>query len=97
MPDNIRTIRSIYVDEFQDTTEEQYRILSALSNSNHDIKYMFVGDADQTIYTGLGGVVKTKTDLEEIMPIKFLKKLLMVVIALLRILLIIIRNINNSQ
>ena len=71
-----RTIRSIYVDEFQDTTEEQYRILSALSNSNHDIKYMFVGDADQAIYTGLGGVVKTKTDLEEIMPIKFFEKTL---------------------
>jgi superfamily I DNA/RNA helicase len=63
-----RIISSVYVDEYQDTQELQYRILSLIMNSNDqaDIQLLFVGDIDQAIYTSLGGVVKNKFELESI-------------------------------
>lgn len=71
-----KTIRSIYVDEFQDTTEYQYQILSCLSKANVAIKFAFFGDTDQAIYTGLGGVAKSKDELELLMCQTFESKTL---------------------
>lgn len=71
-----KTIRSIYVDEFQDTTEYQYQILSCLSRANSTIKFAFLGDTDQAIYTGLGGVAKSKNELELLMEQTFESKTL---------------------
>ncbi|USI64664.1 ATP-dependent helicase [Lactococcus petauri] len=72
-----KTIRSIYVDEFQDTTEYQYQILGYLSRANSTIKFAFLGDTDQAIYTGLGGVAKSKVELELLMNQTFKSKTLM--------------------
>ncbi|MGL4950374.1 MAG: ATP-dependent helicase, partial [Mycoplasma sp.] len=43
---------SILVDEFQDTNDEQYKLIKALSSIKHSI--FAVGDPDQTIYTWRG-------------------------------------------
>lgn len=59
-------IRSIYVDEYQDTNELQYQIIGVLTKTNNDIKVMFVGDTDQAIYGSLGGVAKNIGEIEEI-------------------------------
>ena len=69
-----KTIRSIFVDEFQDTSECQYDILGKISNANPSIKFLFVGDTDQAIYTSLGGVAKTKQELEALMNLTFFQK-----------------------
>ncbi|MCZ8491047.1 UvrD-helicase domain-containing protein [Lactococcus lactis] len=71
-----RTIRAIYVDEFQDTSEFQYQILGYLSRANCSIKFGFLGDTDQAIYTGLGGVAKSKIELEVLMKQSFESKTL---------------------
>jgi len=59
---------SIYVDEYQDTQELQYQILSKIVNSkaHAELNLLFVGDVDQAIYTGIGGVVKNKEEIEDI-------------------------------
>lgn len=57
-------ISSILVDEFQDTNELQYTILSYIYKANKSITLMFVGDVNQAIYTSLGGVAKEKKELE---------------------------------
>ena len=44
----------IMVDEFQDTNELQYIILSKIYKANKSIKLMFVGDVNQAIYSSLG-------------------------------------------
>lgn len=59
-----KLIRSINVDEYQDTNEYQYQILSLLYKANNKINLAFVGDANQAIYTGLGGIAKDRTELE---------------------------------
>ena len=71
-----KTIRSIYVDEFQDTSEVQYQIINKLAHSSSNIKFMFVGDADQAIFTSLGGVVKTKKEIEDLISGDFIEKTL---------------------
>ena len=70
------TIRSIYVDEYQDTNELQYQIIGILTKTNNDIKVMFVGDTDQAIYGSLGGIAKNIEEIEEITALKFTKETL---------------------
>ena len=64
-------ISSILVDEFQDTNELQYLILSKIYKANKSITLMFVGDANQAIYGSLGGVAKTKQELETLYETDF--------------------------
>lgn len=59
-------IRAIYVDEFQDTRELQYKILAKLFKCNTEIQSMFVGDMDQAIYGSLEGVAKPVNELQEL-------------------------------
>ena len=56
--------RCIFIDEFQDTNNIQYHIISSIFCSNNDIKILFAGDPNQAIYTGLGGVAKTHSEIE---------------------------------
>ena len=67
------TIRSIYVDEYQDTNESQYQIIGMLAKASPLIKLMFVGDTDQAIYGSLGGVAKDINELEKITELRFSK------------------------
>ena len=64
-------ISSMLVDEFQDTNELQYLILSKIYKANKSITLMFVGDANQAIYGSLGGVAKTKQELETLYETAF--------------------------
>lgn len=64
-------ISSILVDEFQDTNEIQYIILSYIYKTNESIMLMFVGDVNQAIYTSLGGVAKEKKELEALYETRF--------------------------
>lgn len=64
-------ISSILVDEFQDTNELQYIILSNIYKANKSINLMFVGDVNQAIYSSLGGVAKGKEELEELYGVSF--------------------------
>lgn len=57
-------IKYLCVDEYQDTQELQYQILSLIYKSTKGFNMFFVGDPNQAIYTGLGGVVKNKNELE---------------------------------
>lgn len=57
-------ISSILVDEFQDTNELQYIILSNIYKANKSITLMFVGDVNQAIYSSLGGIAKDREELE---------------------------------
>ncbi len=69
-------IRSIHVDEFQDTNEAQYQILSCLIRENPSINILFVGDTNQAIYTGLGGVAKTAKEIRNLYRVPFSEKCL---------------------
>ncbi len=66
-----RLIRSINIDEYQDTNSFQYEILSLVYSKNQEIDLAFVGDANQAIYTSLGGIAKTKTELEMLFKTHF--------------------------
>ena len=57
-------INSFLVDEFQDTNELQYSILAKIFRANKSISLMFVGDVNQAIYGSLGGVAKSKAELD---------------------------------
>lgn len=46
-------MRTILVDEYQDTNELQYKILSSIVKCNKNIQVTFVGDTDQAIYGDL--------------------------------------------
>ena len=70
------TIKYLCVDEYQDTQELQYQILSLIYKSSKRFNMFFVGDPNQAIYTGLGGVVKSKNDLEITFDTKFNELLL---------------------
>lgn len=65
------TIRSIHVDEYQDTNERQYKILAAVIKENKKINLLFVGDVNQAIYRNLGGVAKSADEIRELFPINF--------------------------
>lgn len=69
-------IRSIHVDEFQDTNEKQYAILATLVKANSNINMLFVGDINQAIYRNLGGVAKSASELRGLYPIKFTEECL---------------------
>ncbi len=64
-------IRMILVDEYQDTNELQYKILSSIVKADKKIQVTFVGDTDQAIYGGLGGVAKTYDELQKEFGIRF--------------------------
>lgn len=57
-------IRSIHVDEYQDTNEHQYDILSEIVKANNAINILFVGDVNQAIFGGLGGVAKSTSEIK---------------------------------
>lgn len=57
-------INSILIDEFQDTNEYQYLILSKIYNANKKMQLMFVGDVNQAIFGTLGGKAKNKKELD---------------------------------
>ena len=58
----------ILIDEYQDTKEIQYDIISSiLSANNGDSKVLIVGDPNQSIYESLGGFPMSKTDLETLL------------------------------
>ena len=59
------------MDEYQDTNELQYKILSRFVMADKKIQVTFVGDTDQAIYGGLGGVAKNCDELQKEFGIKF--------------------------
>ncbi len=67
-------IRSIHIDEYQDTNELQYKILGQIVQENKGINVLFVGDIDQAIYQGIGGIAKDKNEIEKEFQIKFAEK-----------------------
>lgn len=69
-------IRSIHVDEYQDTNEKQYAILAVIVKSNTNINVLFVGDINQAIYSNLGGVAKSSNEIRILFSIKFTEKCL---------------------
>lgn len=71
-----KIIRSIQVDEFQDTQEEQYQILAAIVKNNKSINIVFVGDVNQGIYGSLGGIAKNQKQLEELFQVSIKKEYL---------------------
>ena len=73
--DNIGSIlRTIVVDEYQDTNELQYFILSRIVQKNKKINIAFVGDIDQAIYGELGGLAKSKNELELEFGVPFVER-----------------------
>ena len=62
-----KTFEYFIVDEFQDTSDIQFKIISNLINS--DFKRLFcVGDAKQAIYGFRGGELSVFQDCEKLMP-----------------------------
>lgn len=70
------TIGTIFVDEFQDTRELQYKIIGEFTQANLKIQSLFVGDIDQAIYGSLNGTAKTVMEIEQITRQKFTSKTL---------------------
>jgi superfamily I DNA/RNA helicase len=66
-----RVIRSIHIDEYQDTNNMQYQILSCIVKANSRINLLFVGDANQAIYGSLGGVAKSSDEIRKLFLINF--------------------------
>lgn len=57
-------IECFYVDEYQDTSQLQYDILSCIYKANsRKQQLIFVGDENQAIYTSLGSITKSAGDL----------------------------------
>jgi superfamily I DNA/RNA helicase len=57
-------IRSICIDEYQDTQDLQYGILSeVVKNSSGFTKIFIVGDVSQAIYSSLGGIAKSRQEI----------------------------------
>lgn len=69
-------IRSVMVDEYQDTNEIQYQLLAKLYSSNPMMNIMFVGDPNQAIYSTLGGVAKTVKQISALFGVGFQELLL---------------------
>lgn len=68
-----RQIRSIQVDEYQDTTIKQYEIIKLIFQANQSIIISFVGDINQAIYKSIGGVALNIELLNEMFGINFVK------------------------
>ena len=66
-----QVVRSLYIDEFQDTNELQYQILGSIVKNNKEINMLFAGDPNQAIYRNLGGVTKTKSEIERLTGLIF--------------------------
>ncbi|CAA0151551.1 ATP-dependent helicase [Tenacibaculum maritimum] len=61
----------ILIDEYQDTKEIQYHIISTILKSNKGVtKTLIVGDPNQSIYDSLGGYPMEKEELEELLGFK---------------------------
>ena len=69
-------IRSVHIDEYQDTNEKQYIILANIIRANPNVNVLFVGDINQAIYGNLGGVAKSASEIRELIPIQFTEKCL---------------------
>lgn len=55
----------ICIDEYQDTQDLQYAIISLLVKAKPDsLSVFFVGDVDQAIYKSMGGVAKTYLEIK---------------------------------
>jgi DNA helicase-2/ATP-dependent DNA helicase PcrA len=68
-PNIQKTLSNIFkvicIDEFQDTQDLQYAIISLLINAGEGGTSLFmVGDIDQAIYTSLGGIAKTINEIQ---------------------------------
>lgn len=62
----------ILVDEYQDTKDIQYHILALIIKSvPKQTKIFIVGDPNQAIYGGLGGICKSKRELDILFDINF--------------------------
>lgn len=58
----------ILIDEYQDTKEIQYHIISKILNANNGLsKTLIVGDPNQSIYDSLGGYPMPKKELETLL------------------------------
>ncbi|HGX8474188.1 TPA: ATP-dependent helicase [Escherichia coli Nissle 1917] len=55
-------LKHILVDEYQDTSHVQYEILRLIVTKKNTIMSL-IGDQEQAIYTGLGAIVKNRTEL----------------------------------
>lgn len=64
-------LRSVHVDEYQDTNEFQYHILGSIFRENNAIRYFFIGDINQAIYGGIGGRAKNKEELDSLFGTSF--------------------------
>lgn len=71
-----RIIRSIHVDEYQDTKELQYQILGEIIKANTAINLLFVGDVNQAIYGTMGSVAKSAADIRMLYPLEFCEETL---------------------
>ncbi|WP_261511766.1 UvrD-helicase domain-containing protein [Chryseobacterium paludis] len=67
----------ILIDEYQDTKEIQYHIITKILNANKGCsKTLIVGDPNQSIYNSLGGYPMPKNELEKLLGFE-LKKLIL--------------------
>ncbi|MEK5645431.1 hypothetical protein BK138_32910 [Paenibacillus rhizosphaerae] len=64
-------LRTVHVDEYQDTNELQYQILGSIFRENNTIRYFFIGDTNQAIYGGIGGIAKNKKELDSLFGTDF--------------------------
>ncbi|MCT9979475.1 ATP-dependent helicase [Acinetobacter sp. I-MWF] len=60
----------ILIDEYQDTSVMQYEILRCIIRQKQT-KITMIGDKEQAIYTGLGAIVKSKSELESFFELDF--------------------------
>lgn len=67
-------ISRIYIDEYQDTQDLQYHILKKIYLVNPNISIFIVGDPNQAIYRGIGGICKNINELNKIFNTTFLYK-----------------------
>ncbi|MCP1297614.1 ATP-dependent helicase [Chryseobacterium sp. S0630] len=64
----------ILIDEYQDTKEIQYHIISQILKANNgDSKTLIVGDPNQSIYQSLGGYAMPQKELEELFGFKLIE------------------------
>ena len=65
----------ILIDEYQDTTNLQYNIMSKIVNQEQQKSQMFiVGDPNQSIFKSLGGFSMPQKELEKLTNLKFTEK-----------------------
>lgn len=64
-------VRSIHIDEFQDTNEIQYRILAEIVKYNKNINVVFVGDINQAIFGSIGATQKSVDEIKALFGLNF--------------------------